>query len=88
MTGLSYTLLIKDIPCYNCITYAICKAQMQPYMETDNPREITVGFLQTIGNKCSIIAEYVMKERPKMDVPLITSVFTIMREIFNERSSM
>ena len=70
-------------PCQNCITFAICKLQMQPYLKKDNRRETTLGYLQTVGKKCTLISAYV-KSSLKEDDRFLTRVNKIMKEIFNE----
>lgn len=70
--------------CKQCVLYAICKAQMQPYMKRDLPKEITLGYMQTIGEKCSIIDKHI-KERysyETRDQSIVTVIYSLMRKVF------
>jgi len=74
-------------PCINCITFSMCKGQMQPYLQHDR-KEISFGFLQTIQKKCILIDRYVTEEfKRKCDnkrISLITYIADLMIATFKD----
>lgn len=46
-------------PCKDCITFAICKAQMQFYIEQHDRRTTTIGLMQELDPKCKQITAYI-----------------------------
>ena len=63
-TGKSYTLLIKNIPCINCITLAICRGRVLNQPDEGRKRETT----KWLCNACDQLYEYVTTSRLTVNV--------------------
>jgi len=48
-------------PCPTCITFAICKSQMQPYIEAFNRRFTVLGVMQVLTPKCPQLTAYIKR---------------------------
>ena len=49
-------------PCKTCICYAVCKAQIKPYLNKTS-FDATLGVLQTIDKKCDVIGKIAQEYR-------------------------
>jgi hypothetical protein len=72
------------LPCRDCITYAICKSQIMPYLEENNRKVSAIGLLQTLDMKCNEIGVYVRKTRESENQSLLSHMHECLIKIFKD----
>ena len=72
-------------PCHNCITFAICKAQITPHLNQDN-KSLLIDFINIIDRKCPKITEYVQTNRPET-VQLVPFICDTVKDIFQNENN-
>ena len=77
-----------QIPCKNCITYAICRARMLPYLQGDRHitrRDVVVQYLQIIGNRCDLGTNYIIEKRRESREVFSIVAYETLKEMFYDR---
>ena len=78
-----------EIPCKNCIAYAMCRARMLPYLQDFRhitKQDAVVAYLQNIGDRCPEATNYVIAQRKKSVEGMVVTVFRTLQEMFSEQS--
>ena len=80
-------MTVIENPCKDCITYAICKGQMESYLDykdwKNNQTQVIVSFMQTIDRKCPKPAEYMRFKRDRdKDISTTVLIYKTICEIF------
>jgi len=74
---------MRNCPCINCITFPICKAQVNEYMKTRttfNKLDREYGFnvcISFLSPKCSLIKDWVNNNYEQIGIECFTILYRI-----------